>query len=48
LSSCVDDKKKRMKLKDLMGYFGILKDSDILDDMKAEILRMREIQRQDR
>ncbi len=43
LSFCAESKKKSMKLKDLMGYFGALKDSDILDDMKAEILRMREL-----
>ena len=43
LSSCVDSKKKSMRIKDLVGYFGVLKDSDILDDMKAEILRMREL-----
>ena len=43
LSSCVDSKKKGMRIKDLVGYFGVLKDSDILDDMKAEILRMREL-----
>ncbi len=43
LSFCEEKKKKSMKLKDLMGYFGALKDSDILDDMKAEILRMREL-----
>jgi hypothetical protein len=43
LSSCVESKKKSMKLKDLIGYFGALKDSEILDDMKAEILRMREL-----
>jgi len=43
LSSCVEGKKKSMKLKDLIGYFGALKDSDILDDMKVEILKMREL-----
>jgi len=43
LGSCIEVKKKSMKLKDLMGYFGALNDSDILDDMKAEILQMREL-----
>lgn len=43
LSSCIDNKKTTMKLKDLISYFGALEDSDILEDMKAEILRMREL-----
>jgi hypothetical protein len=43
LNSCVEGKKKSMKLMNLIGNFGALKESEILDDITAEILQMREL-----
>jgi hypothetical protein len=31
-----------MKARELMQYFGALKDSEILDEMREEILRIRD------
>lgn len=42
--SCIDTGKKAMKLKDLMIYFGALKDSDILDELRDDIRVIRELQ----
>lgn len=39
----VEGKKKAMKAKDLEKYFGALKDSEILDEMREQILRMRDL-----
>jgi hypothetical protein len=44
IGSQVSGKKKIMKAKDLEKYFGALKDSEILDEMRAQILRIREFQ----
>lgn len=44
IGSPVNSKKKIMKVKDLEKYFGALKDSDILDEMRDRIQKMREIQ----
>lgn len=44
IGSPINSKKKIMKVKDLEKYFGALKDSDILDEMRDRIQKMREIQ----
>ncbi len=44
LRSNIAGKKKAMKVQDLMGYFGGLSDSAFLDEVKADILRMRDLE----
>ncbi len=44
IGSQISGKKKIMKAKDLEKYFGALKESEILDKMRAQILRIREFQ----
>ncbi len=41
ISPRIEGEKKVMKAKDLEKYFGALKDSELLDEMKELILRMR-------
>lgn len=43
ISSRIEGKKKAMKAKDLEKYFGALKDSELLDEMREQILRMRDL-----
>lgn len=43
ISPRIEGKKKAMKAKDLEKYFGALKDSEILDEMREEILKMRDL-----
>jgi len=43
ISPRIEGKKKAMKAKDLEKYFGALKDSELLDEMKEQILRMRDL-----
>jgi|PlaIllAssembly_1097288.scaffolds.fasta_scaffold1079749_2 hypothetical protein len=44
MSPRIEDKKKTMKVRDLEKYFGALKESKLLDEMREQILRMRDIQ----
>lgn len=39
-----ENKKKAMKARDLEKYFGVLKDSETLDEMREQILRNRDLQ----
>ncbi len=43
IGSPINTRKKIMKVKDLEKYFGALKESDILDEMRDRIQKMREI-----
>ncbi len=40
----IEGKKKAMKAKDLEKYFGALRDSELLDEMREQILMMRDLQ----
>ena len=40
----ISNKDKAMKSKDLEKYFGALKDCTILDEIRAQVIKMRESQ----